>query len=217
MLGEWGDAIAILSIVLLNGVIGFVQEQHAENAMSALLRMSAPTAKVVRGGVHQTVPARQLVPGDLVQVEAGDNIPADARLVQSFGLKVQEAALTGESMPVKQNADIALTVDTPLGDRRNMIYMGTVIAAGKAWAVVTAIGMKTELGQIAGMLARHESDPTPLQRHLAELGKVLIVICLVIVAIIFGLQVWRGGKVLEALLVSVSMAVAAVSEAFRAS
>ncbi|MDX1929330.1 MAG: cation-translocating P-type ATPase [Pirellulaceae bacterium] len=216
VLGEWVDAFAILAIVLLNGVIGFVQEQHAERSMSALLRMSAPTAKVVREGLHQTVPATSLVPGDVIQVEAGDNVPADARLIQSSSLKVQEASLTGESLPVEKNADVSLPSDAPLGDRRNMIYMGTVVGAGKAWAIVTSIGMQTELGHIAGMLSRNESEPTPLQRRLADLGRVLIVICLVIVALIFGLQVWRGGSVIEALLVSVSLAVAAVPEGLPA-
>ncbi|MEQ1830775.1 MAG: HAD-IC family P-type ATPase, partial [Pirellula sp.] len=216
VLGEWVDALAILAIVVLNGVIGFVQEQHAEQAMSALLRMSAPSAKVIRNGTHQTIPAATLVPGDIIQVEAGDNIPADARLVQSFSLSIQEAALTGESVPVEKNADVVLAADTPLGDRRNMIYMGTVAASGKAWGMVTQIGMQTELGNIAGMLARHEPEPTPLQRRLSELGRVLIVICLVIVGVIFGLQVWRGGNVIEAFLVSVSLAVAAVPEGLPA-
>ena len=215
-LGEWVDALAILAIVVLNGVIGFVQEQRAEQAMSALRKLSAPSAKVVRDGTHQTVPAGTLVPGDIIQVEAGDNIPADARLVQSFSLSVQEAALTGESVPGEKDADVVLAPDTPLGDRRNMVYMGTVAAAGKAWAMVTAIGMQTELGHIAGMLARHEPEQTPLQRKLAELGRVLIVICLVIVGVIFGLQVWRGGKLIEAFLVSVSLAVAAVPEGLPA-
>ena len=215
-LGEWVDALAILAIVMLNGVIGFVQEQHAEQAMSALLKMSAPSAKVVREGVHQTVPAITLVPGDIIQVEAGDNIPADARLVQSFNLKVQEAALTGESLPVEKIADVVLAAGTALGDRQNMVYMGTVVAAGKAWAMVTDIGMQTELGHIAGMLARHEPEPTPLQRRLADLGRVLIVICLVIVGVIFGLQVWRGGNLVEAFLISVSLAVAAVPEGLPA-
>lgn len=215
-LGEWVDSLAILAIVVLNGVIGFVQEQRAEQALSALRKLSAPTAKVVRGGQHQTVPASSLVPGDVIQVEAGDNIPADARLVQAFGLTVQEAALTGESVPVEKDAEAVLAPDTPLGDRRNMVYMGTVAAAGKSWGIVTSIGMQTELGHIAGLLARQEAEPTPLQRRLAQLGRVLIVICLAIVTVIFGLQVARDGKFVEALLVSVSLAVAAVPEGLPA-
>ncbi len=215
-MGEWVDALAILAIVLLNGVIGFVQEQRAEQAMSSLRKLSAPTAKVVRDGIHQTIPASGLVPGDVIQVEAGDNIPADARLIQSFSLSVQEAALTGESVPTDKDASTVLASGTPLGDRRNMVYMGTVAAAGKSWAMVTAIGMQTELGNIAGMLARYDPETTPLQRQLAELGRVLIVICLAIVAVIFGLQVWRGGNLIEAFLVSVSLAVAAVPEGLPA-
>lgn len=215
-LGEWVDALAILAIVLLNGVIGFLQEQRAEKAMSALRKLSAPTAKVVRDGKHQSIPANELVPGDVIQIEAGDNIPADVRLVQAFSLSIQEAALTGESVPVEKDADAVLAADTPLGDRRNMAYMGTVAAAGKASAIVTAIGMQTELGHIAGLLARHETEMTPLQRRLAELGRVLIIICMAIVVVIFGLQVWRGGNLIEAFMVSVSLAVAAVPEGLPA-
>jgi len=216
VMGEWVDTAAILAIVVLNGVIGFLQEEKAERALAALQKLSAPMAKVIRGGVLQSVPAAELVPGDRVELEAGDNVPADARLVEAFGLRVQEAALTGESMPSEKNAAGVLHDDAPLGDRVNMVYMGTVAAAGKAGAVVTATGMDTELGRIAALLERSEREPTPLQRRLAELGKVLVVVCLVIVAIIFVLQLVRGGELLEMLLVSVSLAVAAVPEGLPA-
>ena len=146
-----------------------------------------------------SVAASELVPGDLHRDwKPGDNIPADARLLSGFGVRVQEAALTGESVPVEKEADCVLSDDASLGDRRNMVYMGTVTAAGKASAVVVGDRHDTELGHIAGLLQRHEPEPTPLQRRLAELGKVLIVVCLVIVALIFGLQMLRGGKLLEA-------------------
>ncbi len=214
--GEWVDTIAILAIVLLNGAIGFMQEERAGRALAALQKLSAPQAKVIRNGVLASVLAKDLVPGDLIEVEAGDNIPADARLIRAFSLSVQEAALTGESVPVEKDADAVLAQTTSLGDRRNMLYMGTIAAAGKARAVIAATGMLTELGRIAGMLQQHEPEPTPLQRRLAELGRVLIVVCLAIVAIIFVLQALRERHIVEALLVSVSLAVAAVPEGLPA-
>ncbi|GIW86369.1 MAG: calcium-transporting P-type ATPase, PMR1-type [Isosphaeraceae bacterium] len=216
LLGEWPDAIAILAIVLLNGLLGFFQEERAEEALAALQKLSAPLAKVMRDGVLHSLPARELVPGDILELEAGDNIPADARLIQSFGFRVQEAALTGESVPVEKDAGVVLGAATPLGDRRNMTYMGTVAAAGKARAVVVATGMSTELGHIAGLLQRYKPEPTPLQRRLTELGKVLIVVCLAIVGLIFSLQVLRGGGLVEVFLLSVSLAVAAVPEGLPA-
>ena len=156
------------------------------------------------------------MPGDVIQLEAGDNIPADARLIKSFRFQVEEAALTGESVPVEKNADLVLAADTPLADRRNMVFMGTVASAGKANAVVVSTGMNTELGRIAGLLERFEAAPTPLQRRLTELGKLLIVACLVIVSVIFALQLIRGGALLEVLVVSISLAVAAVPEGMPA-
>ncbi|MFO0915898.1 MAG: cation-translocating P-type ATPase [Pirellulales bacterium] len=215
-LGEWLDTVAILAIVLLNGVIGFFQEGRAEQALAALQKLSAPMARAIRGGTLASIPARELLPGDILELEAGDNIPADSRLLRAFSLTVQEAALTGESVPVEKDADVVLSPPTTLGDRRNMVYMGTVAASGKARAVVVATGMQTELGRIARMLQRHEPEPTPLQRRLAELGRVLIVACLIIVGAIFALQVFRQGHLAEAFLVSVSLAVAAVPEGLPA-
>jgi Ca2+-transporting ATPase len=215
-LGEWVDTLAILAIVLLNGILGFLQEERAEQALAALQRLAAPMAKVIRDGVLQTLAARELVPGDRIELEAGDNIPADARLVEAFGLRVQEAALTGESVPVDKDAKVVFDPTTPIGDRRNMVYKGTQVAGGSAKAVVVATGMDTELGRIAGLLQRQEREPTPLQRRLAELGKILIVLCLAIVGVIFGLQLLRGGDLVETLLLAVSLAVAAVPEGLPA-
>lgn len=215
-LGEWIDAIAILSIVLLNGVIGFFQEQSAERSLEALQKLSTPMAKALRGGELISLPARELVPGDILEIEAGDNIPADARLMRAFNFTVQEAPLTGESVPVDKEAERIMKPDTPLGERRNMVYMGTIVATGKAQAVVVAIGMETELGSIAGMLERQVPGPTPLQRRLEQLGRVLIVICIAIVSLIFALQLWRGGKFVDAFLGAVSLAVAAVPEGLPA-
>lgn len=216
VMGEWIDTIAILAIVALNGLIGFTQEERAEQALASLQKLSSPMARVFRSGTQRLIPAEELVPGDCVQLEAGDNIPADCRLIKSFSLRVQEAALTGESVPVEKHAEDILAETVPLGDRNNMVYMGTVAAAGKAIAVVVQTGMQTELGQIAGLLNRSEREQTPLQKRLAELGRVLVFVCLAIVLIIFTLQMIRGGRVLETLLVSVSLAVAAVPEGLPA-
>lgn len=214
--GEWIDTVAILAIVVLNGLIGFTQEERAERALASLQKLSSPMTRAMRDGTLQQIPAEDLVPGDCITLEAGDNVPADARLLTAFSLQVQEAALTGESVPVEKHADVLLPQNAPLGDRRNMLYMGTVVSTGKATAMVVTTGMEMELGSIAGMLNRSEREQTPLQKRLAELGKVLVVVCLVIVVIIFALQMMRGGKPLETLLVSVSLAVAAVPEGLPA-
>ncbi len=215
-LGEWADTIAILAIVLLNALLGFFQEERAEHALAALQRLSAPLAKVLREGTLKPMPARELLPGDILELHAGDNIPADVRLVRAFGFRTQEAALTGESVPVEKDPAAVLDAATPLADRRNMAFLGTVAAAGKATAVVVATGMETELGRIAALLERYEPEPTPLQRRLRELGRVLIAICLAIVAMIFALQMLRGGDAMRAFLLAVSLAVAAVPEGLPA-
>ena len=215
-LGEWVDTIAIVAIVLLNGVIGFLQEERAERALAALQKLSSPMAKALRAGAWSSIPAKEVVPGDILEIEAGDNIPADARLLQAFSFTVQEAALTGESVPVEKDADATLGEAATLGDRCNMIYMGTVAASGKALAAVVSTGMRTELGHIAGMLRTQEAEPTPLQRRLAELGRILIAVCLVIVGAIFAMQMLRQGNLVEAFMLSVSLAVAAVPEGLPA-
>lgn len=213
---DWPDAIAILAIVFLNGTLGFLQEERAAKALDSLRKLSAPTARVIRGGQIQSVPARDLVPGDRIELEAGDNVPADARLIEAFSLRVQEASLTGESVPTEKSSRDKLPAETVLGDRRNMVFMSTIVATGKAKAVVTGTGMETELGQIAGLLQQEEPEPTPLQRRLAELGKILVVVCLGIVAIIFALEMWRGGKLQEVFIRAISLAVAAVPEGLPA-
>jgi Ca2+-transporting ATPase len=216
VMGEWLDAIVILAIVVLNALIGFIQEQRAEQALAALRKMAAPQAKVIREGRLQTVSAAELVPGDRVELEAGDRVPADARLLKTAALRVQEATLTGESVPVEKDQRPVLDEDTPLGDRVNMVYMATSVTRGTASAVVTATGMLTEMGRIAGLLERQIPEPTPLQRRLAELGRILLFVVLGIVAIIFVLQMLRGGALLEMILTSVSLAVAAVPEGLPA-
>ncbi|MFO0909933.1 MAG: cation-translocating P-type ATPase [Isosphaeraceae bacterium] len=215
-LGEWADTLAILAIVILNGLLGFFQEERAGRALAALRSLSTPSARVVRSKTLRVVPAPELVPGDVIELEAGDSVPADARLIRAFGLHVQEAALTGESLPVGKDPEAKLAATDPLGDRSTMVYLGTVVASGKGRAVVTATGMATELGRIAGLLVRSEPEPTPLQRRLTGLGKTLVGVCLSAVALIFVIQTLRGDRLVEAFLLAVSLAVAAVPEGLPA-
>jgi P-type Ca2+ transporter type 2C len=224
-MGDWADAAAIAAIVVVNAVIGFLQEDRAERALAALGRMAVPRARVTRDGHAQVVSARDVVPGDRIELEAGVHVPADARLVAAHGLAVQEAALTGESQPVEKEPVAGLPADTPLADRRSLVHAGTVVAAGRGSAIVVATGMATELGRIAGLLERSVTQPTPLQRRLAALGRVLVAICLAAVALVLVLEVWRGGGPVRlwregglagALMRAVSLAVAAVPEGLPA-
>ncbi len=216
IMGEWADTAAIAAIVIVNALIGFFQEERAMQALAALRKLSTPLVRVIRAGRRGSLPARAVGPGAHLELEGGDYVPADARLVEAHALRAQEAALTGESVPLEKEVDAELTADTPLGDRRTMVYAGTVVAAGRGEAVVVATGMDTELGHIAGLLERAPAEVTPLQRRLAELGRVLIVLCLAIVSLIFLLEVRRGGSLWEVLLTAVSLAVAAVPEGLPA-
>ena len=215
-MGEWTDTAAIVTIVLLNALLGFYQEGKAEKSLAALQSLAAPKAKVVRDEKLASIAARELVPGDLVEIEAGDNVPADLRLLTAFAMRVEEAALTGESLPVEKDAELVLPASTALADRRNMAYTSTVLANGQGRGVVVATGMDTEIGRIAGMLQTYEREPTPLQRQLAKLGRALVIICLVLVGVIFLLGLLHGNSWFEAMLSSVSLAVAAVPEGLPA-
>lgn len=216
-LGETVDAVAIIAIVILNGVISFVQEERAGQALAALRKLSQPQAKVLRDGQVQAVPARELVPGDCVELEAGDQIPADVRLLRASSLQVNESALTGESLPVDKDAREELAPETPLADRLNQAYLGTVVTAGHATAVVVATAMHTELGKIAGLLEQHREEATPLQKRLNTLTKILVVSCLVAIVVVFALQLWRKpDDWTETLLLAVSLGVAAVPEGLPA-
>jgi len=215
-LGEWVDTAAIVAIVLGNGVIGFLQEDRSRRALEALEKMAAPTARVLRDEKPQSIDARDLVPGDLILLESGDHVPADARLLSAAQAAALEAALTGESTPSDKRADVQLHHDTPLADRENMVYAGTTIARGKAEALIVATGMKTQLGRIAGLLESEPRQPTPLERRLDVLGRLLMLLCLVVVAVILALQLWRGGDLLAVVLSAVSLAVAAVPEGLPA-
>jgi len=216
-LKEWVDALAILAIVILNAILGLVQEYRAEKSLAALKRLSAPSSKVIRDGSIGVIQARELVPGDLIEIEAGDHIPADSRVLwHTSNIAVQEASLTGESTPV-QKTDIALEEkDIPLAERANILYLGTSVVSGKARAVVIETGMQTELGRIAGLIQGIRKETTPLQRKLEQFSKMLVYLCFFLVAVVFGLEILRGGKVLDMFLTSVSLAVAAIPEGLPA-
>ena len=219
LLHDWLDAAAIMAIVFLNGGLGFIQEFRAERSLAALRKMSVTMARVVRGGVLQSIPARELVPGDLLLLEAGDRISADARLIYTTGFQTQEASLTGESTPVEKDAHVVLPANVPLADRTNMAFMGTIAASGKSRALVVTTGLSTELGRIAGLIQQAtvaETVKTPLQRRLEQFGYTLLWLALAVVAVVFGLGYWRGEPLLEMFLTSVSLAVAAVPEGLPA-
>ncbi|MDX1435764.1 MAG: cation-translocating P-type ATPase [Anaerolineales bacterium] len=216
-LGDWIETVVILIIVVLNAILGYTQEYRAEQSMAALKRMSVPTVRVRRGGEVLEVSASDLVPGDVVLLETGNIVPADGRALVSANLRADEAALTGESEPVEKDAELVFETDRALGDRRNMLYSGTIVSYGRGEFVVTETGMSTELGHIARMIQSVDAEKTPLQERLDSLGKVLAIAALALVAVVFVLG-WLGGEtdIEELLLTSVSLAVAAVPEAMTA-
>lgn len=219
MLEDWIDASAILAIVFLNGVLGFVQEFRAERSLAALRKMSVAMAHVIREGTLRSIPARELVRGDVIALEAGDRIPADSRLLYTTNFQAQEASLTGESTPVQKQAELLDTTEVPLAEQRNMVFMGTVAVAGKGRAVVVATGLGTELGRIAAMIrkaAEAERAETPLQRRLEQFGYTLLWLALGVVTVVFALGYLRGEPLVEMFLISVSLAVAAVPEGLPA-
>ncbi len=216
LLGDWFEAGAIMAIVVLNAALGVIQERRAEEALAALRRLAAPEAQVVRGGHRQVIPARELVPGDIVILEAGNYVPADVRLLEAVNLRVEEAALTGESVPVSKDANIQLHGEVPIGDRKNTAFMGTLINYGRGRGVVVSTGMRTEIGRIAEMLQAVKEEPTPLQQRLDGLGRTLGWAALGVVAIVFLVGLLRGTNVLDMFLLAVTLAIAAVPEGLPA-
>ena len=192
LLGEWVDASAIIAIVVLNAVLGIVQEKRAEEALAALKNLAAPEARVMRDGHHVTVSSRDLVPGDIVFLEAGNHVPADVRLLEAFNLQIEEAALTGESLAVQKNAARILEANIPLGDRKNTAFMGTMVTYGRGRGVVIGTGMRSQLGLIAKMLEGVDQEETPLQKRLDQLGKTLGIGALAICGLVFVVAVLRG-------------------------
>jgi Ca2+-transporting ATPase len=215
-LGDYIEASAIMAIVILNAALGVVQERRAEQALAALRRLASPEAHVIRGGSRQVIPANQVVPGDLVLLEAGNYIPADVRLLEAINLRVEEAALTGESIPVQKDAQASLEKDIPLGDRKNTAFMGTLVNYGRGRGLVVATGMRTQIGMIAEMLQSVHMEPTPLQRRLDQLGKTLGWAALAVCGLVFVVGWIRGFNPLYMFLIAVSLAIAAVPEGLPA-
>ena len=222
---SFADVIIILAVVVINAILGVYQESKAEKAIEALQEMSAATSRVLRGGQIQTIPSEDLVKGDIILLEAGDAVPADARILESASLKVEEAALTGESVPVTKFIDMLKLSDgqkdVPLGDRKNMVYMGSTVVYGRGRAVVTATGMQTEMGKIADALEQAQEGQTPLQRKLSQLSRILTWIVLAICVVVFAVQIIRAGRLdlalaLDSFMIAVSLAVAAIPEGLAA-
>lgn len=216
LLGEITDAVIILMIVILNAVMGVVQENKAEESLAALKKMAAPNAKILRDGHHDIVSARLLVPGDIVLLETGDLVPADIRIFEASNLKIEEAALTGESVPVEKGAKALGQGNIPLGDRINMGYSSSIVTYGRGRGVVVGTGMDTEVGRIAQMIQAAEEVETPLKKKLQVLGKVLGIAALAICAIIFVVGIMYGKEIFDMFLTSVSLAVAAIPEGLPA-
>lgn len=216
IVGAMADAITIMAIVVINAVLGFIQEYRAERSLEAIKKMAAPVARVLRDGKRVTIAAEQIVPGDIVYLDAGDRVPADLRLLETFSLEVDEAALTGESVPVGKDARLHYQEVRPLAERGNQCFMGTSVTRGRASAVVVSTGMSTVMGQIARMMKEEKQSLTPLQARLDQLGKYLILICLGVCAVVTALGILRGEAVMNMLLSGISLAVAAIPEGLPA-
>ena len=215
VMGELTDAIVILVIVLLNAVVGFIQEYRAEKAMEALKQLATPHTHVIREGKSQDISSVELVPGDIVLLEAGNVVPADLRIIEAHSLRIEESSLTGESVPVDKITKQLEDKDIPLGDKVNMAFKSTLVANGRAKGVVVATGMETEIGKIAGLLQGEETE-TPLKKRMADFGRKLSYLIIIICAILFGVGLLRGEEPIQMLLVSISLAVAAIPEALPA-
>lgn len=216
ILNEWVEAGVIFFIVVVNSIIGIIQEKKAQSSLAALKTMSAPTATVIRGGMEKIIPASELVIGDLVSLASGDMVPADLRLTQSANLKIAEASLTGESIASEKNATAVLSPDCPLGDRKNMAYTSSIVTYGRGSGIVTKTGMDTEIGQIAGMLENDDAGDTPLKRKLNAVGKILTIIGLIICVLIFAIGAFYGRPLLPQFLVAISLAISIIPEGLPA-
>ena len=216
LLGEYIDAIAIMAIVLLNGILGFYQERRAEKSLDALKELSAPTASVLRNGEWIKIPSKEIVPGDIVRFTSGDRIGADLRIVEANSLEIEESALTGESVPSSKDTDIIRGENVGIGDMSNMAFMGTMVTRGSGIGVVIGTGMQTAMGQIADMLQTAETLQTPLQRRLEQLGKILIVVALVLTLLVVVIGIMQGHDIYTMFLSGVSLAVAAIPEGLPA-
>lgn len=210
---EWIDSLVILIVVLINAILGVIQENKAENSLEALKKMSSPSAKVLRDGVVKQIPSQELVVGDIIIFETGDYIPADVRIIEAVNLQVDESALTGESVPVTKMVDVIKQDSIALGDCTNLAFLATYVTYGRGKAIIYAIGMQTEIGKIATKLINPELEPTPLQLRLEQIGKVIAFLCLIVCALVFGLELLSGEEFTQSFMTAVALAVASIPEA----
>ncbi len=216
LLHEASDAIIILVVVLINAIVGMIQEGKAQKALESLKKLTSPKAFVIRDGIEREIQASELVIGDLVCLEAGCQIPADLRLIDTKTLKVEESALTGESLPIEKDASFVATKNLPIGDRKNMGFMSTLVTYGRGYGIVTATGMDTEIGRIAGMIQDAKDEMTPLQKRLGDLGRILSIVSLILCASLFVIAILQKRNIFEMLITAISLAVAAVPEGLPA-
>lgn len=213
---DYIDSIIIIAIVILNAIMGVIQEQKAEKSIEALQKMTPPKAKVTREGIENEINAEDLVPGDLIILEAGNYVPADARIIESFNLKIEESSLTGETEAILKDSDKICKKNIALGDMTNMAFMSSIIVNGHGKAVVTETGMNTKVGQIANLMIENESPETPIQKKLGQVGKILGIVCLAICIVIFIIGVIKKIEPMEMFMTSVGLAVAAIPEGLPA-
>lgn len=216
LLGEGGDAMIIGAVVTMNSIIGIIQEGKAQKALDALKKMTSPRAVIKRNGQSVEIPAKDLIPGDIVCLETGRQVPADLRLTWASGLKIEESALTGEAVPVEKDHTFRSSDRLPLGDRKDMAYMSTNVTGGRGEGIVTAIGMDTEIGKIAGLISQTPDQLTPLQKKLADLGGLLSFVSVFLCAFLFFLAMLQHRNPAEMFLTAISLAVAAVPEGLPA-
>ena len=213
---DYFDSIIIIAIVVINAIMGLVQEARAEKSIESLKKLTPQTAKVIRNGSIQEVNAEELVPGDIIELDAGGFVPADCRLIKCFNLKIEESSLTGETVPVTKNYDKTYEERVALGDMKNMAFMGSIVVTGHGKAIVTETGMNTKIGTIANMIIKEDAPETPIQKKLSEVGKTLGIVCLVICLIIFIIGIFKRIEPIEMFMTSVGLAVAAIPEGLPA-
>ena len=213
---DYFDSIIIIAIVVLNAIMGLVQEERAEKSIESLKKLTPQIAKVIRNGNQQEINAEELVPGDIIELSDGNYVPADCRIIECFNLKIEESSLTGETEPVAKIKEEILKPDIPLGDMKNMAFMASIVVSGHGKAIVTETGMNTKLGKIANMIIEDVAPETPIQKKLGEVGKVLGIVCLVICAVIFIIGIIKKIEPVEMFMTSVGLAVAAIPEGLPA-
>lgn len=213
---DYIDSIIIIAIVVLNAIMGVIQEAKAEKSIEALQEMTPPRAKVIRNGITNEINAEEVVPGDIIILEAGNYVPADSRIIESFNLKIEESSLTGETEPVLKDADKICKPNIALGDMNNMAFMASIVVNGHGKAIVTETGMDTRVGKIANMMIEDEAPETPIQRKLGQVGKILGIVCLAICLLIFVIGLIKNIDPIEMFMTSVGLAVAAIPEGLPA-